>query len=42
MEAKLEDLIEIVALVLITIGVIVTAFHVAKIHQLLKRGNNQE
>jgi hypothetical protein len=35
-EAKLEDIIESVALVLITIGVIYTAFYVGKIYKLLR------
>jgi hypothetical protein len=37
-ETKLEDIIECVALVLITVGVVATAFYVQKIHELLKRG----
>jgi hypothetical protein len=36
MEAKLEDLIESVALVLIAAGVIATAFYVEKIYRLLR------
>jgi len=36
-EVRLEDFIEIAALVLIMVGVIATAFYVEKIYRLLKK-----
>jgi hypothetical protein len=40
METGLEDFVEITALILITAGVIATAFYVERIYRILKRDNN--